>query len=150
MLHDQLLYGRYAPSRFTPPQQAVFVQYGFARHRYKETVIDEPLAILAALQWMDRSAEYSLFKRLYRNIDNHSPHRNGFEACLVFYLRTVFQDAPPLHAIFPFRFDFAWRGNMDLAWQHEEFKLVTVVDSRNTPRISVVSPSSGPSPNIGF
>ena len=150
ILHEQFLYGHYVRDCLTPPQQAIFVEYGFARHRDAETVIDEPLAILAALRWMKRSTEYSLFKRLYCNIDNHSTHWNGFEACLVFYLRTVFQDAPPLHAIFPFRSDFAWRANTDRVWQYEEFKLVMVVDSRNTPRISVVSPSSGPSPNIGF
>ena len=148
ILHEQFLYGHYVRDCLTPPQQAIFVEYGFARHRDAETVIDEPLAILAALRWMKHSTEYSLFKRLYSNINKHSTRRNGFEAYLVFYLRTAFEHTP-LNAIFTLRCDFAARENLDLAWLQEEFNLVMVVDSGNKPRVSVATPSSGPSSNNG-
>jgi hypothetical protein len=79
----------------------------------------------------------------------HAPRENGFEAYIAFYLREVFKDAPKLNEVFTFRGDFAQRA--DLSWQHEMFELVTVVKSeKNQPQVSVVTPSSGPSSNIGL
>jgi len=68
----------------------------------------------------------------------------------VFYLRHVFDTASALDSIFTFREDFAKRT--DLAWQHEQFDLVTVVTpaNKNDLQISVLTPSSGCSSNVGF
>jgi hypothetical protein len=111
-------------------------------------VIDEPLAILAAMGWFTPSPRFSMFNRLHNDIDKHSPCQNGFEAYLAFYLRHVFVTAPALDEVFTFRYDFTQRS--DLAWQHEEFELVTVVDLANAPHVSVLTPSSGAFPNLGL
>jgi hypothetical protein len=86
-IYDQILYGRYTLSSFSTQEKATFVEYGFARHRRRDTVIDEPLAILAGLQWISQSStKFSMFKCLSRNINKHSNRQNGFEAYLAFYL----------------------------------------------------------------
>ena len=79
-----------------------------------------------------------------RSIHKHSPCQNGFEAYLTFYLRQVFKDAETLDRV------FTLRG--PVAWQSDEFELVTVNASRGQPQreIIVVTPTSGPSSNIGI
>ena len=113
-------------------------------------MIDEPLAILAALSWFQQNTEYSMFDLLRRNIGSHFPRQNGFEAYLAFYLLYGFETGPALNEVFTFRNDFAQRR--DLTWQGEGFELVTVVTPANTndPQISVLTPSSGSSFNVGF
>jgi len=148
-IYDQILYGRYSLSAFASADRATFVEYGFARHKstIRDTVIDEPLAILAALQWVNKSAKLSLFECLRHDIGRHSKRKNGFEAYLAFYLRKVFEMTPELDAVFTFRKDFA-----GLPWCHDKFELVTVSNPGNgsDPLISVVTPSCGPSSNVGF
>jgi hypothetical protein len=80
-IYDQILYGRYSLSSFKCKDRAAFVEYGFARHKpgTSDTVLNEPLAILAALQWY-QSANLSLFECLRRDIERHSKRKNGFEA----------------------------------------------------------------------
>jgi len=56
---------------FGDHQQKIFVEYGFARRRLYDTVIDEPLAILAALQWVDKNTNLSMLKYLRQDT-----HRN--------------------------------------------------------------------------
>jgi hypothetical protein len=153
-IYDQILYGRYSLSSFASAERAAFVQYGFARHKpgTNDEVLDEPLAILAALQWINQRANFSMFECLCRDIDRHSKRKNGFEAYLAFHLRKVFETAPALDTVFTFRSDFAKRGRTDLAWQHEYFELVTVVateDGKN-PHVSMVTPSCGSSSNVSF
>jgi len=153
-LCEQLLYGHYTLDPENRHAIALFIEYGFARHKPAETVIDEPMAILAALHWVN--TEFSLFKALHYDIHKHSRGKNGFEAYLAFYLRHVFTTTPALNEVFTFRDDFARRT--DLAWRQEEFELVTVVDSNKprgsvitpSPKVSVVTPSSGPSSSLGF
>ncbi len=62
------------------------MEYGFARLRGDDTVVDEPLAVLAAVQWLDQNPEFSMFRHVYRDIHKHATRKNGFEAYLVFYL----------------------------------------------------------------
>ena len=38
-------------------------------------MLDEPLAILAAKEWLDKKMEFSMFKRLHQNIDKHAEKR---------------------------------------------------------------------------
>ena len=146
-IYGQILHGRYDFNSFTQEDTASFVQYGFARHRDgEETVINEPLAVLAAMRWLDQQSNFSMFNCLRRNIHRHSTRDNGFEAYLTFYLRQVFKDATNLDAVFTLRDDYA-----RLTWQREEFELVTVASAnRDEPQVSVVTPTSGPSSNVGL
>jgi hypothetical protein len=130
----------------------VFIEYGFARTKSGSHVIDEPLAIMAAWNWLDKMGHFSLFHCLQRDIGRHAPRKNGFEAYLAFYVRQVFEKAPRLDDVFTFRSDFARRKGTDLCWQTENFELVAVSISAHTKeqKISVITPSCGPSSNIGF
>ena len=113
-------------------------------------MINEPLAILAAREWSDWTSQVSVVRYLHRHIDKHAPRQNGFEAYLALYLRHVFKTATALDNVFTFRDDST--QHPDLAWQHEEFELVTVDELANTKdlQISALTPSSGSSPNIGL
>jgi hypothetical protein len=121
-----------------------FIELGYARHKPGETVIDEPLAILAGVSWLNGLAPFSFLEFLRHDIGKHSPRANGFEAYLAFYLRKIFETNPKLNEVFTFRDDFARMAS--LSWQREEFELVT----RTSAQISVVTPSSGPSSNVGL
>ena len=144
--YGQTLYGNHSKTSLSLQEQGAFVGNGLARHRQGATVIDEPLAILAAMRWLTQSPNASMFNHPYRDIGMHSPRQNCFEAYLAFYLRQVFETAPGLDEVFTFRSNFA-----DLAWKSEEFELVTVVNTNPAePKVSVVTPSSGPSSNIGL
>jgi hypothetical protein len=153
VIYDQILYGRYVLTSFACAERETFVEYGFARHKRgtEETVLDEPMAILAAFHWVNMHAKFSLSECLRHDIERHSKRKNGFEAYLAFHLRKVFETAPELDAIFNFRGDFAKRGVTDMPWQHQQFELVTMVaTNKRNPLVSVVTPSCGPSSNIGF
>ena len=130
----------------------IFIEYGLARTKSRNHVIDEPLAIMAAWNWLDKMGHLSLFHYLQRDIGRHAPRKNRFEAYLAFYMQKVFEKAPRLDDIFTFRSDFACRKATDLCWQSENFELVAVSISAhaNEPNISVITPSCGPSSNIGF
>ena len=149
-VYDQFLYGSYNLESFTIPEKRAFIEYGFARHREGQTIIDEPLAILASIEWLDNQEEFSMFKHLHQNIRSHAPRKNGFEAYLTFYLRKVFETTPTLDTVFTLRKGFARRK--DLSWQHENFELVTVftTDDEHRSQVEVIMPSSGPSPALGF
>ena len=107
--------------------------------------------ILAALRWLNQNAQLSLFECLRHDIERHSKCKNGFETYLAFHLRKVFETVPELDAVFTFRSDFARWITSDLSWQHENFELVTVVNANcKDPLVSVVTPSCGPSSNVGL
>ena len=150
-IYRQLLYGSYDLEAFEIPEKRAFVEYGFARHRGEgQTIIDEPLAILASIEWLDTQKKFSMFKRLHQNIGSHDWRKNGFEAYLAFYLKKVFETTPTLDTVFTLGREFARRKG--LSWQHENFELVTVfaTDDENRPQVEVIMPSSGPSPTLGF
>jgi hypothetical protein len=113
-------------------------------------VIDKPLAILTAVQWLNQMSHFAMFKYLLHDIDSHCYRQNGFEGFLVFYLRMVFKTVPQLERVFTFRKDFAEWRETDLAWQQEQFELVTIVNNSNGPQVSVVTSSSGGLSSIGF
>jgi hypothetical protein len=154
VVHGQIIYGCHSLGSFTSAVRATFVEYGFARHRrgINDTVLHEPLTILAALHWLNKRPSFSVFECLRQDIGKHSNRKNGLESYLTLYLRKIFEMAPTLDAAFTFRDDFARQGSTDLAWQHEKFELVTVTATadRNNPLVSIVMPTSGPSSNIGF
>jgi hypothetical protein len=153
IVFQQIIYGSYDMGAFSSIERAAFVEYGFARRKLGTgTVLDEPLALLAAMEWISQDPTFSFFESLRRHIGKNSPNQNGFEAYLAFHLRKRFERNPRLRDVFTFRDDFAKRSASDLAWQTEEFELVTVTHSEagNSPLVSVVTPSSGPSSNIGL
>ena len=135
---------------FSAKEKESFIKYGFARDNQCGTIVDEPLAMLAAVQWLDQQKRFSLFHCLQRNVSKHAPRKNGFKAYLAFYIQTIFEQNPPLDAVFVFRTDFAQRT--DLCWRSNVFELVTVVGAANgdQSQVSVVTPLSGPACNIGF
>jgi len=143
-IYSQIICGRSEARAFNQGERHSFVETGFARHRGRETAIDELLEILAAMGWFDRQPQFSMFNALCHDIHKHSPSQNGFEAYLTFYLRQVFKDGEKLDRV------FTLRG--PVAWQSDEFELVTVNASRGQPQreISVVTPTSGPSSIIGI
>jgi hypothetical protein len=148
VMFQQTLYGCYSLRSFTAAHRAKFIEYGFARHKPSVTspVIDEPLAIMAALTWLNKNAHFSLVKCLRHDIGKHS---HGFEAYFAYYIRKVFETPKKLDEVFTFRSDFVKRA--DVAWQREDFELVTVVVADGgQPMVSVVRPFDGPSSNIGF
>jgi hypothetical protein len=146
VLFDQILYGSYTLGDFETEDRRKFIELGFARHKPgNDTVIDEPLAILAAMHWLNTRSECSIFEYLRQSIGKHSKRKNGFEAYLAFYLRKVFEVAPKLDTVFTFRDDFACTREK-FPWQSEEFELVTVTESE----VSEAMPSCGPSSNVGL
>ena len=153
-LFDQVIYGTYSLQSFAPEERATFVEYGFARtvtittSRATQTVLDEPIAILAALNWVNQTASLSHSEYLRHDLGKHSNKGNGFENYLAFYVRRFFEVPRRLTELLKFRSDF----DKIIDWKSEEFELVTVSRpcSSGQPHISIVRPGSGPSSNIGF
>ncbi|PVF91660.1 hypothetical protein CPB86DRAFT_820309 [Serendipita vermifera] len=161
MLRAQLFSGMYRPQKMDAKGKLDFIQYGFARAVITLTkdrpsvetiVIDERIPALIALKYLNNETSNTLFAGLYGDIFQHSPHGNGFEQYLAFYMRVAFEYSPTLDTIFHFRSDFAQRRNKDLKWQRRKFNLVTIwkgLDESDSS-ISIVTPSCGPSANLGF
>ncbi|PVF91079.1 hypothetical protein CPB86DRAFT_421879 [Serendipita vermifera] len=152
VIYDHVLHGRYSLGPFSTEERDNFVEYGFARHKVgsNETVIDEPMYILAATWWINQHASLCMAEWFRDNIKKHSHRENGFEAYLSYYIRKVFESGPELDAVFKFRADFARRAKLD--WLHHSFELVSVSRGRDPPEthVSVVTPFSGASSNVGF
>ena len=155
-VYGQIVYGSYTLNSFVREEDdnKALIEYGFARTRSGEAIIDEPLAIMAAWKWFDNKHQFSLVNCLQEDVGKYSPRKNRFEAYLAFYLRKVFETATRLNDVFTFREDFRLRKYLEVSWQSEQFELVTVSISASTAgdqqRISVVTPLCGPSSNVGF
>ena len=154
VLYDQMLYGTYSLMKFSEEEQAPFIEYGFARTRAgptspktSQTVLDEPTAILAAMTWVDQNTQLSVSEALRHDIGKPSNTGNGFENYLAFYVRTFFKTPKKLDELFEFRSDFD-----EIDWKSEKFELVTVSRAAGSdqPLVSIVTPASGPSSNIGL
>ena len=152
-LFDQVIYGTYSLQSFATEERATFVEYGFARtvtmtnSRATQTVLDEPIAILAALNWVNQTASLSHLEYLRHDLGKHSNKGNGFENYLAFFVRRFFEVPQRLTELFKFRSDFD-----KINWKSEEFELVTVSRPLGSgqPHVSIVTSDSGPSSNIGF
>ena len=151
ILFDQMLYGTYSLMEFSTEERANFIEYGFARTKAgpgsPQTVLDEPIAILAAMNWVNQNAQLSFSECIRHDIGKHSNTGNGFENYLAFYVRKFFETPKNLDELFEFRSDFN-----KINWKSEEFELVTVScpGDSDQPHISIVTPASGPSSNIGL
>lgn len=145
-----MVYGCFHLTPFAPEDDIkALIEYGFARTRSGEDVLDEPLAIMAAWNRLEDKDHFSLLDCLQQEIGKHAPRKNAFEAYLAFYLRKVFEKSARLNDVFIFRSDFASKS--DLSWQAEEFELVSVSKAgTDEQKISIVTPSRGPSPNVGL
>jgi hypothetical protein len=113
-----------------------------------QSVIDEPLYVVAAESWLHQQAEFSTFQWRISGLDSHSTSLNGFEAYLAFYMRHIFEKPQRLDTLFTFRQDFAKRS--DMVWKSQDFELVVVSKGvyDDGIRVSTVTPSGGPSDNI--
>jgi hypothetical protein len=62
VMRDQVLYGETTLASFTHEARDRFIEHGFARRRpgTNETVIDEPLVIIAAAEWLSRTGAFSI------------------------------------------------------------------------------------------
>ena len=151
VLFDQILYGTYSLMEFSEDEQATFIEFGFARTKAgpisPQTVLDEPVAILAAMTWVDKNGLLSFSEVLRHDIAKHSNTGNGFENYLAFYVRAFFETPKKLDELFEFRFDFN-----EIDWKSDEFDLVTVSypEGSDRPHVSIVTPTSGPSSNFGL
>lgn len=148
VLFDQILYGSYSLMEFSEEMQALFIEYGFARTKpgpiCPQTVLDEPVVILAAMTWVNQNGQLSFSEALRHEIGKHSDTGNGFENYLAFYVRTFFEMPKKLDELFEFRSDLD-----EIDWKSEEFELVAVSREagNDQPHVSVVTPASGPSSN---
>ncbi len=153
-LFDQVIYGTHSLQSFAMEERATFVEYGFARtvtmtnSRATQTVLDEPIAILAALNWVNQTASLSHSEYLRHDLGKHSNKGNGFENYLAFFIRRFFEVPQRLIELFKFRSDF----DKIINWKSDEFELVTVSRPLGSgqPHVSIVTPDSGSSSNIGF
>ena len=131
-----------------------FIEHGIARTRSEEHVIDEPLAVMALSNWLNKSGHFSLLDCLQEDVGKHAPRENAFEGYLAFFLRKAFEETPRLDSVFTFRSDFggAIRKSLDLSWQNEAFELVTVSipAGMDQQKVSTVGPSCGPITNVGL
>jgi hypothetical protein len=158
VLRDRISNEAYKMDELKGDQKDLLVQLGFARiictlvRDYYENVpvVDEPITILAASKWLDRSTQDTVFTRFYHDVRKKSFWGNVFQEYLVFYLREAFRDGPRLDKVFYFRSDFARRRTRDLQWQEGRFTLVTISKTAYEANRSiwVVTPSSGPSSNL--
>lgn len=101
--------------------EAMYVEYGFARFDDSETrvvVIDEPLVLLAALEWMNKNHRVS-YKLLSRDISTHDRTFNGFENYIVFCLDLIFWKERRLSDVFTFH------GTAP-SWADQEARIVSV------------------------
>ncbi|XP_006457031.1 hypothetical protein AGABI2DRAFT_122905 [Agaricus bisporus var. bisporus H97] len=101
--------------------EAMYVEYGFARFVDSETQIvsiDEPLVLLAAIQWMNTNHQ-SNYKILARDIRTHNSDYNGFENYIAFCLDLIFSEEHCLSNVFNFH------GTVP-AWADMKAQLVSV------------------------
>lgn len=99
----------------------MYVEYGFARFVDSETqnvTIDEPLILLAAIQWLN-SNHQSTYKFLANDIRTHTPVYNGFENYIAFSLDLIFSQQRRLSEVFHFH-------GTPPAWAHMNASLVSV------------------------
>jgi hypothetical protein len=74
VLYNQILYGCYSLGLFKADEQDKFIEIGFAQRKPEnDTVIDEPLAILAAFNWLNSIAQFSFLEFLRHDIGKHTP-----------------------------------------------------------------------------
>ena len=77
----------YSLKPFVPKDDMeVFIEYGFALTKLQSHVIDEPLAIMMAWDWLDKMGHFSLLHCLQCDISRHALWKKGFEAYLAFYV----------------------------------------------------------------
>ncbi len=128
----------------------MYVEYGFARFVDSETQavrIDEPLVLLAAMQWMNTNHQTS-YKLLAQEIATHCTRFNGFENYIAFCLDLIFSGKRRLNEVFTFH------GNVP-SWADLEAEIVALhrpnahgSDDLETG-VASFSNSKGPSVTLG-
>lgn len=73
--------------------EATYVEYGFARFldsETKSTTIDEPLVLLALMEWMTKNHDPTFYNSLTKELRSHQKGSNGFENYIAFCLDLLF------------------------------------------------------------
>ncbi|KAJ6617061.1 hypothetical protein B0H10DRAFT_2034538, partial [Mycena sp. CBHHK59/15] len=128
------------------------VEFGFARFQTIEgpserllTVIDEPLALLALIEWLPKNGLpiWGTLALDARNAKNEAGGYNALEEYLGYYFSVVFDGVRPLDQIFVFD-----RGVALPDWAMKPAKLVSLYQVNTMPRViesGVVGHSARPS-----
>ncbi|KAG8828599.1 hypothetical protein FRC17_007476 [Serendipita sp. 399] len=152
VIRNHFFTGRHIPIDIRFGREDEWVRSGIARLAPGcQPVIDEPMPILAALMWMQKSPELSLFGDIRHATGRPQQAPNCLEAYVAYYLRNIFTEPRNLHEVFTFQSDFATKD--DCSWKRERYQLVAVDSSEDRQaksRLFTVTSSSGPSPNIGL
>ncbi|KAG8826601.1 hypothetical protein FRC18_010018 [Serendipita sp. 400] len=152
VIYGQILYQEYELPAFASEDAVAFLEYGIARHDPEsgKLSLDEPLAVLAAFNWINKLTNLTFFESLVDDLGKHSTRRNGFEAYLAFYIWEIFKNGPRLDEVFTFRGDFVPQEEKDV-WQAKDFELVSVWRGEDGKQhVSLVTPMCGPSFHIGY
>ncbi|KAJ6624662.1 hypothetical protein B0H10DRAFT_2186505 [Mycena sp. CBHHK59/15] len=123
------------------PAEHQAVEFGFARFRTIEgpskqlTVIDEPLAVLALIEWLPKNGLpiWDTLALDARNAKNEAGGYNTLEEYFGYYFSTVFDGVRPLDQIFVFD-----RGGALPDWALKPAKLVSLYQVNNTPPQRVI------------
>ncbi|KAJ6605056.1 hypothetical protein B0H10DRAFT_2077011 [Mycena sp. CBHHK59/15] len=118
------------------PAEHQAVEFGFARFRTIEgpskqtTVIDEPLAVLALIEWLPKNGLpiWDTLALDARNAKNEAGGYNALEEYFGYYFSTVFDGVRPLDQIFVFD-----RGVALPDWALKPAKLVSLYQVNNVP-----------------
>lgn len=105
-IHQFLVHYLVRSTTTTPlgADEAMYVEYAFARFIDSKTQavrIDEPLVLLAAIQWMNHNHQ-TTYKLLSREIETNCTKFNGFKNYIVFCLDLIFSKKRRLNEVFKF------------------------------------------------
>jgi hypothetical protein len=104
IVFEYLLCGRVKP--IVSPDNRALVECGFARFRNDDddTIVDEPLALLAAATFFTDSTTWSIRGLLSSHLSSSSPHSRGlsFEHYVAFLLANAFKSPRALSSVFTF------------------------------------------------
>lgn len=134
MVFSQMLFRECCLNVFSDQVNKDFIQYGFAHFARGTTILNKPLTILTAIEWLLQDPKFFLFHHLHQDFWKHSPGQNGFKVFLTFYLWHVFKTVPTLNKVFTFQDDHA--KHSDLAWQCKKIEFMTVVSPMNKIKVS--------------
>jgi hypothetical protein len=117
------------------------VERGFARFKDKQTVVDEPLAILALQNYFNRNTTWTMDYFMRESLTTAIPAARGvaFEHFCVYHLLHAFRTPRQLSEVFEFL--------TDNPIQHMTAEVVTIVKSADATRLFPLDIDSDVRPN---